>query len=136
MQITFHSDRAALGGSRHAALVGGSTAGRLCYGRLAGGHNRRPGGSPVSITAASCNRAGLWRCSLSLECERHHGKVPVAEPLIDCLLPFVSQARKGGEAVLAGRLQGEAYVLERERQSELGGKVVLGDALQLGRLPS
>jgi hypothetical protein len=52
--------------------------------------------------------------------------------LIDYLLPFVSQARKGGEAVLAGRLQGEAYVLERERQSELGGKVVLGDALQLG----
>ena len=59
---------------------------------------------------------------MSLECERHHGKVPVAEPLIDYLLPFVSQARKGGEAVLAGRLQGEAYVLERERQSELGGK--------------
>jgi hypothetical protein len=69
---------------------------------------------------------------LSLECEHHDGKVPVAEPLIDYLLPFVSQARKGGEAVLAGRLQGEAYVLERERQSELGGKVVLGDALQLG----
>jgi hypothetical protein len=52
--------------------------------------------------------------------------------LIDYLLPFVSQARKGGEAVLAGRLQGELYVLEREGQSELGGKVVLGDALQLG----
>jgi hypothetical protein len=62
---------------------------------------------------------------LSLECERHHGEVPVAEPLIDCLLPFVSQAGKGGEAVVAGCLQGEAYVLERERQSELGGKVSL-----------
>ena len=73
---------------------------------------------------------------MSLECERHHGKVPVAEPLIDCLLPFVSQAGKGGEAVVAGRLQGEVHVLERERQSELGGKVVLGDPLQLGRLPS
>jgi hypothetical protein len=61
------------------------------------------------------NRSGLWRSSLSLECERHHGEVPVAEPLINCLLPFVSQGRKGGEAVVAGRLQGEAYVLERER---------------------
>ena len=104
MQITFHSERAALGGSRRAALVGGSTASRLCYGRLAGGHNCRPGGSPVSITAASCNRAGLWRCSLSLERARHDGKVLVAEPLIDSLLPFVGQARKGGEAVVAGRL--------------------------------
>ena len=53
---------------------------------------------------------------MSLECERHHGKVPVAE-LIDYLLPFVSQARKGGEAVVAGCLQGEAYVLERERKA-------------------
>jgi hypothetical protein len=34
--------------------------------------------------------AARWRSSLSLECERHHGKVPVAEPLIDYLLPFVS----------------------------------------------
>ena len=115
------------------------TAGRLCYGRLPDGPPPTIAGlavAPVSITAASCNRSGLWRSSLSLECERHHGKVLVAEPLIDYLLPFVSQARKGGEAVVAGRLQGEAYVLERERQSELGGEVVLGDALQLGRLPS
>lgn len=73
---------------------------------------------------------------LSLECERHHGEVPVAEPLIDYLMPSSAKHAKGGEAVLAGRLQGEAYVRERERQSELGGKVVLGDALQLGRLPS
>ena len=43
----------ALGGPRCAALVGGTTAGRLCHGaptwRLAA-HNRRPGGSPMSIT--------------------------------------------------------------------------------------
>lgn len=39
--------------------------------------------APVSITAASCNRSGLWRSSFSLECKRHHGKVPIAEPLID-----------------------------------------------------
>jgi hypothetical protein len=57
---------------------------------------------------------------LPLERDRHHGEVPVAEALIDRLLPFVSQARKGGEAVVAGRLQGEAHVLERERQRELG----------------
>ena len=57
---------------------------------------------------------------MSLECERHRGEILVAEPLIDCLLPFVGQARQGGEAVVAGRLQSEAYVVERERQSELG----------------
>ena len=73
---------------------------------------------------------------MSLECERHHGKVPVAEPLIDYLLPFVSQACKGRRIGPRRRLQGEEYVLERELQSELGGKVVLGDVLQLGRLPS
>jgi hypothetical protein len=69
---------------------------------------------------SSCNRSGSWRSLLLLERERHHGEVPVAEPLIDHLLPFLSQARKGGETVVAGRLQGEAHVLERERQSELG----------------
>ena len=88
----------ALGRPRRAALAGGSTAGRLRCRRLRGD-------PPLTIAelavatgarpAASCNRSGLWRSSLSLECERHYGKVPVAEPLIDYLLPFVSQARKG-----------------------------------------
>jgi hypothetical protein len=75
-----------LGGSRRAALVGSSNAGRLCYGRLPGGPPPTIAGlavAPVSITAASCNRSGLWRSSFSLECKRHHGKVPIAEPLID-----------------------------------------------------
>jgi hypothetical protein len=61
-----------LGGPRRAALVGGSTAGRLCYGRLPGGPPPTIAGlavAPVSITAASCNRSGLWRSSLSLECK-------------------------------------------------------------------
>ena len=69
---------------------------------------------------SSCNRSGSWRSIVSLERERHHGEVPVAESLIDHPLPFVSQAREGGEAVVAGSLQGEAHVFERERQSELG----------------
>ena len=61
------------------------------------------------------SRSGLWRSSLSLEGERHRGEVLVAEALIDSLLPFLSQARKGGEAVAAGCLKGEAYVLERDK---------------------
>jgi hypothetical protein len=36
------------------------------------------------------------------------------------LLPFVGQARKGGEAVVVGRPEGQAHVLERTRQRELG----------------
>ena len=47
----------ALGGPRRAALVGGSTAGRLCHGRLPGGAPPTIAGlavAPVSITAASC----------------------------------------------------------------------------------
>ena len=51
----------ALGHSRRAALVGGSTAARLCYWRLAGGPPPTIAGlavAPVSITAASCNRSG------------------------------------------------------------------------------
>ena len=56
-------------------------------------------------------------------------------PLIDDLLPFVGQAAKGREPVVVGRLQGEAHVLERERQRELGRELAVGDPLQLGCLP-
>jgi hypothetical protein len=51
---------------------------------------------------------------LLLEREGHHGEVMIAEPLIDSLLPFVSQAREGGEVVVTSSLEGEADVLERE----------------------
>ena len=72
-----------------------------------------------------CTDQGHVDSALPLQRQRHHGEVPVAEPLIDRLLQFVSRAFKGGEAVVAGGLQGEAHVLERERQSELGGEVAL-----------
>ena len=61
--------------------------------------------------------ASPWRSSA-----RHDREILVAEPLIDGLLPFVGQAGKGGEPVVAGCLEGEAHVLERERQRELGEK--------------
>ena len=52
----------------------------------------------------------------------HDSEVLPAEPLINGLLPFVSQAGEGGEPVVGGSLQREAHVLKRKRQRELGGR--------------
>jgi hypothetical protein len=57
------------------------------------------------------------------------------QPLVDGLPPFVGQRGKHAEPVVAGRLQGQACVLERQRQRELGREVAPGDPLQLGCLP-
>src|SRR6266511_2122483 len=91
--------------------------------------------SRADRSTASCRRSASRHSSLLLERARHHGEVLVAEPGIHGLLPFASQAGKGGEPVVAGRLHGQAHVLERERQRELGRELALGDPLQLGCLP-
>jgi hypothetical protein len=49
-----------------------------------------------------------------LECPGYDGEIAVAEPVIDDLFPLVSQRGKRPEAVVAGRLEREVYVLERE----------------------
>src|ERR1700746_1405992 len=82
--------------------------------------------SPVG---APRSRSG--RSSLLLEHAGYDGQVLFAEPLINGLLPFLSQAGKDGEPVVADRLEGEVHVLERERQRELGRELALGDPLQL-----
>src|SRR3984957_18153160 len=75
------------------------------------------------------------RSVLFLECTGDDGEVLVAEPPVDHFLPFVRQQGKRPETILAGRLQGEVHVLERQRQSELNRIIALGDSKQLGRLP-
>jgi hypothetical protein len=81
------------------------------------------------------HHGGVISTFLLLEHACCHGEVLVAEPLIHRLLPFVGQAREGDEPVIVGRLEGQAHVLERQRQRKLGRELALGDPLQLGRLP-
>jgi hypothetical protein len=60
----------------------------------------------------ACGRSGPWRCSLVLQRPRHDCEVLVAEAVVDNLLPFVSQAGKNCEPVVAARLEGEVHVLK------------------------
>ena len=81
-------------------------------------------------------RSGSWLSSLLFQRARYDGQVLLAEPLINGLLPFVSQAGENGEPVVTGRLQREVHVLECERERELGRELADGDPLQLGCLPA
>jgi hypothetical protein len=75
------------------------------------------------------------RSLLPFDNARDNGQVLSAEPLVNSLLPFVSQARQDVEPVVTVGLEGEAHVLERERQRELGRVLAVGDPAQLGCLP-
>jgi hypothetical protein len=56
---------------------------------------------PAAALARLASRSRGRRSALLFERTRHDGQVLVAEPVIDDLLPFVSQAAKDGEAVVA-----------------------------------
>src|SRR5690242_19575291 len=77
----------------------------------------------------------LWRSSLHFERASHDSEVLVAEPFLDDPLPFVGQAAERGVPLVAGCLEGEVHVLERERECELWRKLALYDSPQFGCLP-
>ena len=112
------------------------------FGAQAFGDFRATLGCAIGLAAIAVASMAIIRRSTRLVCAllllehaRHDGQVLLTESGVDDLLPFVSKAAEDGKPVLAGRLQCEAHVLERERQRELGRELSPGDPLQLGCLP-
>src|SRR4029077_13194633 len=84
---------------------------------------------------SSCRGSSSSRTSLELQGLPHDGRALVAEPGRGGALPLVGQRPERGKRVVAGGVEREPHVLEREPQRELWGEVALDDALELGRLP-